>query len=124
MSSKRIVLIEDEQSQREALVTVFMGEGYVVHGVESAEEAMSYLMAHPVDIVVTDIKLTGIDGISFYEEMRNHPSVATVPFVFITGYTDPAAIEQVRKLGAAAYITKPYDLPDLLATIERVGREG
>jgi DNA-binding response OmpR family regulator len=114
-----ILLVEDEAQQRDVLAMMFESEGYTVTGVSSAEEALSHLGTTVPHLVITDVKLGGMDGISMFEQSRREPRLAGVPFIFITGYNDPEAIERVTMLGSADYITKPYELETLLARVRK-----
>lgn len=112
-----ILFIEDEDQQREALLGVMEAEGFTVRAVPSAEQALRQLERETPDMIVTDVKLPGMDGITMYEKIRE--GLPVVPFLFITGYNDPRAIDHVRNLGATAYVTKPYELEDLLELIRK-----
>lgn len=114
-----ILLIEDETQQREVLQMMFEAEGFEVVGAESAEEALAYLRTSTPQMIVTDVKLGGVDGISMFEQLRQDPRFLNVPFIFITGYNDPAAIERVKSFGSADYLTKPYDLEALLERVRK-----
>jgi CheY-like chemotaxis protein len=115
-----VLLIEDESQQLEMLRMLFESEGYAVEGMANAEDAFNYLMQNTPDVIISDIKLPGLDGISLFEKLRIEKKTGSVPFIFITGYNDPKAIEQVKQLGASGYVTKPYDLTDLLETVRKV----
>ena len=117
--SHTILLVEDEEQQRFALRLLFESEGYSVLDAESAEDAYEHLKKESPTVVVTDVKLTGMDGITFFEDVRKDPRFQRIPFVFITGYNDPAAISELEKLDSVAYVTKPYNLDDLLKVVRR-----
>ena len=113
-----ILLIEDEAQQREVLQMMFESEGFQVSTADSAEQAMEYLRETVPQLIVTDVKLGGIDGISMFEQLRKDARFLAIPFIFITGYNDPVAIERVKSFGSAEYVTKPYDLDDLLTRVK------
>ena len=108
------MLVEDESEQLEVLTLMFESEGYTVLSAESAEKALEMLKSSVTHLIVSDVKLPGMDGFSFYDKIREQPSWKRIPFMFITGYNDPISIERVMKLGPIAYITKPYNLEDLM----------
>lgn len=99
---------------------LFENEGYSVRATDSAEAAMDLLSANTPDVVVTDVKLTGMDGITFFEKVRGREGKGKIPFIFMTAYNDLATIERVKACGDVEYITKPFDLEDLM----RLVREG
>ncbi len=113
------MLVEDEHQQREALAMLFEAEGYKVFATESAEAGARYIQQTLPDMIVTDVKLPGIDGFTFFDQVRGHASTIQVPFIFITGYNDLQAIAEVRRLGALDYITKPYDLENLINLVKK-----
>jgi len=113
-----ILLIEDEAQQREVLQMMFESEGFQVSTADSAEQAMEYLRETVPQLIVTDVKLGGVDGISMFEQLRKDARFLAIPFIFITGYNDPVAIERVKSFGSAEYVTKPYDLDDLLTRVK------
>ena len=114
-----ILLIEDEHQQREVLQMMFESEGFEVVGLDSAEKAMDFLRSSVPDLVVTDVKLGGVDGISMFEQLRQDTRFAATPFIFITGYNDPVAIDRVKSFGSAEYLTKPYNLDSLLDLVKK-----
>ena len=112
-----LMLIEDEREQREVLTLMFEAEGYSVLAAETAEIAIELLGRALPDIIISDVKLPGMDGFSLYDHVRSKPAMKEIPFMFITGYNDPLSISRVMKLGPVAYVTKPYNLEDLMTMI-------
>jgi len=117
LKSPNLLIIEDEPQQRETLDTLFKAEGYSVRSTDSAEKAMELLRAVTPDIVVTDVKLLGMDGISFLEEVRREKSKSSIPFIFMTAYNDQAAINRVKSYGSVEYLTKPFNLEELISLV-------
>jgi CheY-like chemotaxis protein len=120
MSAPTLLLVEDEDQQRESLMMIFESEGYTIHGFRTAEEACANLQAIKPQLIVSDVKLPGMDGFTFFDKVRERVSAQQIPFIFITGYNDPAAIQSVKRLGAAGYVTKPYELEDLLDKVQKI----
>ena len=114
-----ILLLEDETEQRELLGAVLEGEGYQIIGAETAENALEKLEKHQPDVIIADIKLPKMDGLQFFHEVKKRQELRNVPFIFVTAFGDPTAIDEVIKLGAT-YITKPYQIEGLLAAIKKV----
>ena len=112
-----LMLIEDEREQREVLTLMFESEGYSVLAAETAEKAIELLGNANPDLIISDVKLPGMDGFSLYDHVRNQTPTKEIPFMFITGYNDPLSISRVMKLGPVAYVTKPYNLEDLMTQI-------
>ena len=121
MSKKlRVLVVEDHHQQRKVICQILDNEGYRVIGVESAELALEKLAAQPVDLVLSDWKLPGIDGIQLLEICKaQYPEIL---FVMATAYGSiNHAVDAVRK-GAEDYLTKPYQKDQLLVTLEKASR--
>jgi CheY-like chemotaxis protein len=115
-----ILLVEDEYQQREVLASVLEAEGYTVVSAESAEAATQHIENITPSLIVTDVKMPGMDGFSFFDRVRSIPRYAKSPFIFITGYNDLDAMERVKQLGAAGYVTKPYEIDNFLNLVKQV----
>lgn len=113
-----LLIVEDEPQQRDTLDTLFTAEGYSVRSTDSAEKAIQLLQESRPDLVVTDVKLLGMDGITFFEEVRKKEQFTSIPFIFMTAYNDAAAIERVKTFGSVEYITKPFDLEELISLVK------
>ena len=118
----RLLIVEDEPQQRETLAMLFEGEGYSVRATGSAEAAIDIFRTTRPHIVVTDVKLLGMDGISFFESVRGTDAGRNTPFIFMTAYNDKAAIDRVKQMGSVDYITKPFDLEVLITLVRERSR--
>lgn len=119
-ASTRLLIVEDEPQQRESLAMLFEGEGYQVRATDSAETALQILHNNRPHLVVTDVKLTGMDGITFFESVRSGEHGKDIPFIFITAYNDAAAIARIKTMGSVEYITKPFNLEDLIKLVREI----
>jgi two-component system NtrC family response regulator len=116
----RILLVEDEADQRELVAALLAGAGYLVAPCASAEAAAAELERAPVDLVLSDWKLPGRDGLALLAEVKQRdPEIA---FVMVTAYgTIAHAVEAVRA-GADDYLPKPFERQALLLAVERALR--
>ena len=113
----RILVIDDEQIIRDVLGDFLANENFVVHSVSSGEEALRELASKHYDIVLTDMKMPGINGIDLLKEIKKR-KLDTITII-MTGYgTVDTAVEAI-KLGAFDYITKPFKMEELLNVINR-----
>lgn len=112
-----LMLVEDELLQREELTLLLEAEGYHVVPAETAEMALELLKHARPDMIMTDVRLPGTDGFMLYDLVRQNKQYESIPFLFISGYNDPAAISRVTKLGARGYITKPYRIESLMEKV-------
>ena len=111
-----ILVAEDEEDLREILVNVFECEGSKVHSAKDGVEAVEIMKKHPIDVVISDIRMPKCDGIQLLEKIRaKNPDV---PIVFLaTGFYDINE-KQAKEKGAASLIYKPYTIQDLFAVLE------
>ena len=112
-----ILVVDDDAAFRELLVDILATEGYRLLEAGSAEEALDLLAGGAVDLVLTDQRMPGMDGIELTRRIRAGSTPPDV--VLMTAYgTIPQAVEAVR-LGAADYITKPLESPAALRQLVR-----
>lgn len=106
-----VLIVDDEPPIRMILTRWLTGWGYRVRDVGSAVEALDVMAAEPADIVLCDIAMPEHDGLWLAEQL--HTRWPQTAIVMSTGRDDPQTVRTSRKLGAVAYVTKPFD-PDLL----------
>jgi CheY-like chemotaxis protein len=116
---QKVLLIEDEADQREVLNSILESQGYTTLATDRAEVALTHLSSFLPNLIVTDVKLPGIDGITFFEEVRKKNGFHDMPFIFITAYNDPTAISRLTKMESVDYVTKPYDIEKLLNLVQQ-----
>jgi DNA-binding NtrC family response regulator len=117
----RILVVDDEKIKRVTLADDLVTQGHDVVTAEDGNQALERLQAGPFDVVVTDLKMPGIDGLELLKRIKQGPT-APIQVILMTAYGSiPVAVEAV-KLGAFDFLTKPFrneDIFPLLARIER-----
>ncbi|MDE3011790.1 MAG: sigma 54-interacting transcriptional regulator [Pseudomonadota bacterium] len=117
MSEAHIVLADDDPELLRLLSIRLIGSGYRVSPVESGEKALSLVARERPDLVITDLRMGGMDGMALFEAIRNQDPA--LPVIILTAHaTVPDAVEAVHR-GVFGYLTKPYDSKILLAQVER-----
>ncbi len=117
MSRKSILVVDDEKNQREILETILSGEGYDVTTASSGEAAMKFVADRHFDLVLTDLKMTGMSGLDLLKELTDFDKSIIVILLTAHGTID-SAVDALR-LGAFEYLQKPYDSEKLLETVSR-----
>lgn len=117
---KNILLVEDEEMLVNVLATVLEDEGYKVCKSTSAEEALNTVSAFKPDLIISDVRLPQKDGFAMLKEMRSDISISSVPFICLTALDDTQTQQRAKTLGAAAYMTKPFDVDDLVKLVRQV----
>lgn len=115
-TKKRICFVDDETEVRAAVSRGLEQEGYEVCCFAEAEECVKHLRRHPVDMVITDFSLPGMDGLALLREVRK--IALSLPVMIVTGYGDVRLAIKAIKAGAFDFIEKPLDLNILLSVIE------
>jgi DNA-binding NtrC family response regulator len=117
MARKSILVVDDEKNQREILETILSSEGYDVTTASSGEAAMKFVQSRRFDLVLTDLKMTGMSGLDLLKELTNFDKSIIVILLTAHGSVD-SAVDALR-LGAFDYLQKPYDQAKLLETVSR-----
>jgi excisionase family DNA binding protein len=109
----RVLVVDDESSIRDLLSKTLALAEYDVDTASDGRSALERLRLYPYDLLIADLKMPGIDGLSVIREAKRLKS--DLPVIIITGYsTETAAIEAVN-LGVSGYLTKPFRVPQVLA---------
>jgi len=117
----RILIVDDEQAQREILEGFLVKQGYEATAAEDGQKALEKFKSGAFDMVLTDYRMPGLDGIQLLREVRRLQPEAIV--VIMTAYGTVGTAVAAMKEGAYDYLTKPIDLDELLLLIQRVERE-
>ena len=118
MSKGRILIVDDEPLTRRSLYEILKKRGYTVSCVDSGQEAITHLSKEKPDVVITDLKMPGIDGIELLKRVREIDSDIAV--VLITAYGSIDSAVEAMKEGAFDYITKPILDNEINIVIERI----
>jgi DNA-binding NtrC family response regulator len=113
----RILIVDDEANARAALSEILREEGYETETAADGFKALGKLGSFSPDLILTDLKMPGLDGIGLLQEARG-ASPSTVVVVMTAFGTIDSAVEAI-KLGAENYLTKPLDPSTLVAVVER-----
>jgi len=117
MDHLRLMFVDDEEELVSALVERLELRGIDAIGVTSGDEALEHLREQPFDVVIVDVKMPGIGGLEVLRTISRR--YADVKVILMTGHGSAEDSEIGRRLGAVAYLQKPVDLEDLLATIDQ-----
>ena len=124
MARERILVVEDEKDIQELIRYNLEKEGYRVTCVATGEDAIKTCTTSPPDLVILDLMLPGIDGLTVCKEMRGQMRTKSVPIVMLTAKSEEVDVVTGLEVGADDYITKPFSPRVLLARIRAVLRRG
>jgi DNA-binding NtrC family response regulator len=116
--AKRLLIVDDEPNMLRVLELQLSSAGFAVEKAANAEQALPILDRGGLDMVLTDLKLPGMDGLELLGRIRGMDS--SLPVIIMTAYGTVETAVQAMKAGASDYVLKPFSLDDLMLTIEKV----
>jgi two-component system cell cycle response regulator DivK len=105
-----VLYIDDEPSNRMLVRRILMAEGFTVEEADSASTGLEKAMAHPPDIILMDISMPGVDGLTATRQIRETPSLAHVPVIALTALVMAGDREMILAAGCDGYISKPINI--------------
>ncbi len=115
---KRILVVDDEENARIALSKILTREGYEVASAANGYEALNYLRGKEVELIITDINMPEMNGLSFLRELsRSHPESNVI---MVTAYGEVESYFEAMNLGAFEYINKPVKIDELKKIIRKI----
>jgi len=118
--SKRLLVVDDEPNLLVAVAACLRGEGYEVTTARGGREALVRLAETMPDLIVSDIRMPGMDGYTLARHIRSSARTALVPIVFLTAKDETADRIEGFRNGVDAYLTKPFEPDELVAVIKSI----
>ncbi len=115
-----IMTVDDSVSMRHMVRATLQQAGYTVVEAADGLEALDYAREHPVDLVLTDVNMPRMDGITLVNELRALPSYRLTPVLLLTTESSQERRMAGKRAGATGWIVKPFNPDQLLATMARV----
>ena len=119
MSRQSILVVEDEHTLLK-LLEYRLGKHYEVHTASNGEKALERIEEKIPDLIVSDIMMPRMDGFELQAALQQRKDTETVPFIFLTAKSDEESRLKGMRTGVDDYITKPFDIEQLLARIDRL----
>ena len=124
-TKKKIAVVEDEQALQSVLAEWLDSEGYEPIPITTGRQAIEEIPKRLPDLILLDILLPEIDGLTVMRQLRENPETATIPVVILSNLGDPAERREAEALGARDYLVKAeHDFPSIKRVIERVLQNG
>ncbi len=122
MSKEKILVVDDEEDILELVRYNLVREGYTVACAESGEAALKAAASDPVDLIILDLMLPGIDGLEVARRLKQSHGTKDTPIIMLTAKGEEADIVTGLELGADDYVTKPFSPRILIARMKAVIR--
>ncbi len=116
-----ILVVDDDARMRELVAKVLVREGYAVRALPRAQAVLQALEEGPADLVISDIKMPEMDGLTLLQEVKRAAPETTVLLMTAFGSIDTAV--QAIKAGAYDYLTKPFKMDELIVVVQRAMEE-
>ena len=118
--SKRLLVVDDEPNLLRAVAACLRAEDYEVSMARSGHEALMQLAESVPDLIISDIRMPGMDGYRLARQLRGSPRTALVPIVFLTAKDETADRIEGFRAGIDAYLTKPFEPDELIAVVNGI----
>ena len=118
--SKRLLVVDDEPNLLRAVAACLKTEDYEVSTARSGHEALMKLAESVPDLIISDIRMPGMDGYKLARQLRGAPRTALVPIVFLTAKDETADRIEGFRAGVDAYLTKPFEPDELIAVVKGI----
>lgn len=118
--SKTILAVDDSASMRQMVRITLSGAGYQVTEAENGADGLAKAKATPANMIVTDLNMPVMDGLTFIRELRKLPEYRGVPIIFLSTESDAGVKQQAKEAGATGWIVKPFQAEQLLAVVKKV----
>jgi two-component system cell cycle response regulator DivK len=116
---KRILVVEDQQDNRQILRDLLTNAGFDIIEAENGEDAIASAQASRPDLVLMDIQLPILDGYEATRRIKADPDLCTIPIIVVTSYALSGDEEKAHACGCDAYVAKPYSPRELLAKVKQ-----
>ena len=120
MSSKTVMVVDDSPSFRTVVKMALGKAGYGVVEAGDGKDALAKLAGTRVNLIVCDVNMPNMDGLTFLRQMRNLPACKFTPVIMLTTESQDAKKAEGRAAGARAWITKPFQPSQLVDAVNRL----
>jgi two-component system chemotaxis response regulator CheY len=118
--TKTILSVDDSASMRQMVRLALGGAGYQVIEACDGRDALSKAQQNTVQMVLTDLNMPNMDGLTLIRELRKLPSYKGVPIIFLTTESDDGKRAEAKAAGATAWIVKPFKQEQLMGVVRKV----
>lgn len=110
----RVLAVEDEPEYLEMLQEVMKAIGHTITIAENGEQALAVLDRQPVDVIISDVRMPGMDGLEFHRRIRELPQYRNTPFIFLTGINDLTEVRKALREDCDLLLQKPFPVDSLI----------
>jgi two-component system cell cycle response regulator DivK len=115
--SKRILVVEDQEDDRQIIRDMLAGTGYAITEAEDGEQALAAITKQRPDLILMEIQLPSMDGYEAMRRIRTDPALFAIPIIAVSSYAPSEEQQKARAAGCNDFVPKPYSPHQLLAKI-------
>lgn len=116
----KILIVDDSVSMRQMIVFTLKEAGYVVEEAENGQKGLDKAKSQKFDVVISDVNMPIMDGITMVKQVRSLPNYKFVPILVLTTETSQEKKQEGKQAGATGWLVKPFNPEQLISTIKRV----
>lgn len=117
---KKVLTVDDSRTMREMVAFTLKGAGYEVVEAGDGQQALSVLAANKVDLIIADLNMPIMDGLTLIRRVRSSPAHRTLPILMLTTESDERKKAEGRSAGATGWIVKPFNPEKLISVVQKV----
>jgi two-component system chemotaxis response regulator CheY len=118
--SKTIMIVDDSASMRQVVGIALRGAGYQVLEGRDGKDALANLTGQKVHLIISDVNMPVMDGISFVKAVKQLPAYRFTPIIMLTTESDESKKLEGQAAGARAWVVKPFKPEQLLAAVQKL----
>jgi two-component system chemotaxis response regulator CheY len=120
MAAKTIMIVDDSASLRQVVGIALRGAGYQVLEANDGKHALSQLSGQKIHLVISDVNMPNMDGITFVKALKQLPAYKFTPVIMLTTESLESKKKEGQAAGVRAWVTKPFQPPVLLSAVEKL----
>ncbi|MFA7097292.1 MAG: response regulator [Gammaproteobacteria bacterium] len=118
--AKTILIVDDSASLRQVVAIALKGAGYDVIEAGDGQEALGKLNGQKIHLIISDVNMPNMDGITFLKQVKQHPSYKFTPVIMLTTESQEAKKQEGQAAGAKAWVVKPFKPETMLAAVAKL----
>lgn len=120
--AKRALIVDDSDTMRQVIVYTMNGAGFETVQASNGKEALDCLAHGPFNLIITDLNMPVMDGVTFIAHARKHDAYKYTPILMLTTESQESKRQQGKAAGATAWLVKPFDPDKLMLVLSKVVR--
>ncbi|MCE2593989.1 response regulator [Motilimonas cestriensis] len=118
--AKTILVVDDSASIRQVVGIALKGAGYDVIQACDGKDALGKMSGQKINLIISDVNMPNMDGISFLKEVKQHPKYKFTPVIMLTTEAGQGKMAEGRAAGAKAWVVKPFQPPQMLDAVAKL----